>query len=431
MQHSGRMREVLIGFDSAWTDSLRNPGAIAACVLDGGQHTTFHQPRLATFGEALRFTEKVTAEADFVLIAIDQPTVVPNLDGCRPVDRVAGSVISRLGGGVQPARRGGMGAAMFGDGAPIWKFLANVNAIQNPLEARRAPSGRFLMEVFPALALPAIVPTIWERRRAAKYNPAASKFDPPDWPIVASGVATFVRGLGADDLAEWVNEQASREAPRKADQDHLDAAICLAIALAWRLGPPSNTLQIGDEQAGYMATIASVQTRAALVKAAEGRGVAIDRGWGGSVAPAAAILAPALWPVAQTGSSGQHESPSTKSIATPPGHGAAHVDPIWLRAFLIDRARLGSPITYGGVAAALGYRWSQGFGTSLTRALGKLAVENRKASEPLLMCLVVNKTSRMPGSGFYESIGSGDADHTMQQVLLDREVELCRQWSWR
>lgn len=425
------MREVLIGFDSAWTDSSRNPGAIAACVLAGGQHAAFHQPRLATFGEARRFTEEVTAEADFVLIAIDQPTVVPNLDGCRPVDRVAGSVISRLKGGVQPARRGGMGAAMFGDGAPIWKFLAKVNAIQNPLEARRAPSGRFVMEVFPALALPAIVPSIWERGCAAKYNPVASKFDPNDWRIVASGVATFVRGLGADVLAEWVDDQASRDTLRKADQDCLDAAICLAIALGWRFGPPNNILLIGDEQTGYMATVASAQTRAVLVKAAEVRKVAIDRGWKGCVAPVAAMSAPPLSPAARAGSSGQYELPNTKPVATSPGRRAARVDPIWLRAFLIARARSGSKITYGGVAAALGYRWSQGFGASLTHALDKLAVENREAGEPLLMCLVVNKTTRMPGSGFYESTGNGSANHAAQQVLLDREIERCRQWTWK
>jgi predicted RNase H-like nuclease len=430
MRSSGQMREVLVGFDSAWTDNLRNPGAITACVLEARQHAIFHKPRLATFGEALRFTEQVTAEADFVLIAIDQPTVVPNHDGCRPVDRVAGSLISRLRGGVQPARRGGLGAAIFGDGAPIWKFLTSVNAIQNPLEAQTALSGRYLMEVFPALALPAIVPTIWERGRAAKYNPVASKFDPHDWPIVASGVAAFARDLGAGDVAEWVDEQASLERPRKIDQDRLDAVICLVIALAWRFGPPNNTLQIGDERAGYMATVASAQTRAVLVKAAEKLGVAVDRGWAGCVAPVVTISLPPPLAVAQTEPFEQHEPPSTKRVTTLPIEGAARVDPTWLRAFLVGRARSGSPITYGGVAAALGYRWSQGFGTSLMRALKKLEIENKEAGEPLLMCLVVNKSSRIPGSGLYESLGCRGANYAMQQIVLEREIERCRQWSW-
>jgi hypothetical protein len=40
-----KMREVLIGFDSAWTDSPKNPGAISAYVLEGRQYETFHPPR--------------------------------------------------------------------------------------------------------------------------------------------------------------------------------------------------------------------------------------------------------------------------------------------------------------------------------------------------------------------------------------------------
>src|SRR5258708_39472826 len=123
---------------------------------------------------------------------------------------------------------------MFGERTPIWSFLDAVGAIQNPIKARNAATGRFLIEVFPALALPAMVPAIGERRRSVKYNPVARKFDPDDWRIVASGVVTSVGGLDARALADWAEEQASRGAPRKADQDRLDAAFCLAIALAWR-----------------------------------------------------------------------------------------------------------------------------------------------------------------------------------------------------
>jgi hypothetical protein len=47
------------------------------------------------------------------------------------------------------------------------------------------------------------------------------------------------------------------------------------------------------------------------------------------------------------------------------------------------------------------------------------------------MCLVVNKETRLPGKAFYEKIGRGDADLTTQRVILDREIEHCRNWSWQ
>lgn len=107
------------------------------------------------------------------------------------------------------------------------------------------------------------------------------------------------------------------------------------------------------------------------------------------------------------------------------------VDPIALRALLIGYAHSGTVITYGEVADTLGHRWSQDFGTSLIRALSILAAENKKAGEPLLMCLVVNKATRLPGHGFYESIGHGNANTTLQRSLLDEEVKRCRLWSWQ
>jgi predicted RNase H-like nuclease len=425
------MREVFIGFDSAWTDSSKNPGAITGFVIEDGGPGIFFPPSLATFDQAARWIEEWSADADYVLIAIDQPTVVPNHDGCRPVDRVAGSLVSSLRGGVQPARRGGSGASMFGDSAPIWRFLSTVGAVQNPIEARNAAAGRYVMEVFPALALPAIVPALWARRGATKYNPDKRKnFDPLDWRIVASGVASFAHGLAAPSLAGWLDGEAGRDVPRKADQDQLDAAICLAIGLAWRHGPLSGTLQIGDEQTGYMATIASAQTRAVLVKAATKRDVAIDRVWAGSASGVTVMNEASRLPVTQPAPSVPSQAPRVIPSAVRVESGPARVDPAKLRDLLVRRARLGRAITYGEVAAHFGHRWSQGVGASLTSALRVLAAENETAGEPLLMCLVVSKETRIPGEGFYECIGNGGAGTTLKRRLFDQAVERCRVWPW-
>ncbi len=422
------MKELLIGFDSAWAN--KGPGAIAAYIFDEEISRAFHAPSLATFEAAADFIKGCAAAVEYVLIAIDQPTIVPNREGCRPVDRVAGSLISELGGGVQPARRAGEGEAFFGDDAPIWRFLTRVMAQQNPIQARTAAVGRFLIEVFPALALPAMIPEVWDRHRAAKYNPVGRGFDLADWALVSSGLAKYARKFGMWELADWADAQAHRKQPRKPDQDRLDAAICLAIAISWRRGSPDDGIQSGDETTGYMVTPVSVATRAVLTRAAEKRGVPIDRDWSGANGSPAdpsrqpgttpPQCKPALaWPPV---SAGARDNVAAKT--------SAQVDTFKLRELLVQRARCGETITYGAVAAELGFAWSQGFGASLKRALNALADENRVSGEPLLMCLVVNKDTGIPGPGFYAATGYGDAGLPMQREIFGCELALCREWSW-
>lgn len=52
--------------------------------------------------------------------------------------------------------------------------------------------------------------------------------------------------------------------PKKSDQDRLDAAICLIVALQWRRGPRDRVVVIGDERHGYMVTPVSTETKAIL-----------------------------------------------------------------------------------------------------------------------------------------------------------------------
>ena len=181
-------REAFVGFDSAWAGNA--PGGIASATFSQGRLVETRLPEPAGFDRAAAIIEELKSTHDYVLVAIDQPTVVPNQTGSRPVDRVAASLISRLGGGVQPANQGKTRSGrtmpskvrMFGPEAPIWRFLRRIDVVQNPPQSRSAPSGRHAIEVFPALALPALEPAILERKRAARYNPANRKrFLLPDW----------------------------------------------------------------------------------------------------------------------------------------------------------------------------------------------------------------------------------------------------------
>ncbi len=123
---------LLVGFDSAWTQSRR--GAIVGLVrTDDGLCRELGLPALVNFTEA----ETVISEwqrrelAAATIIMIDQPIIVTNAWGQRPVENVVSSPVGLRYGGVQPAstkRR-----QMFGPKAPVMHFLEKFGGAADPL----------------------------------------------------------------------------------------------------------------------------------------------------------------------------------------------------------------------------------------------------------------------------------------------------------
>jgi predicted RNase H-like nuclease len=268
----------IVGFDSAWTNKA--PGAVCSITIAKDGALSFKQPRSVSFDEALAFINAERSTCDTCLVALDQPTIVRNATGSRPVDRVAASLISFIGGGVQPANRSKKG--MFGCGAPIWRFLDGLRATQDPELSRTAESDLFIIEVFPALALPAFDVKFYGRFKAPKYNPAnRGKFRQRDWLDVIDTVARYARAVPIEGIEVWTRE-IKREttevrSPCKADQDRLDAVLYGLVGYHWRAKPRQDSIMIGDLTCGYMIAPTDADTGGRLKAAAAKRGVPVDR----------------------------------------------------------------------------------------------------------------------------------------------------------
>lgn len=269
------MAVTFVGFDSAWTDNSKAPGAICSIVHDRDRFSDFTTPFLVSFDDALDYVRSIHVPDHLTVVAIDQPTIVPNPSGMRPAERVAASVVSWLGGGVQPANRSRVG--MFDDGAPIWKFLTRLGATDDPEGARMADAGLYVMEVFPALALAAFSDDLCGRRRGARYNPSRRKsFRRDDWDKVVAVVAADALAVGCGGLDTWCTTLKEIGAPRKSDQDKLDAAICLLAAIRWMQWHRKSSIMIGDLATGYITSPVSSQIRQRLEVKAKLLSVALD-----------------------------------------------------------------------------------------------------------------------------------------------------------
>ena len=241
-----------------------------------GKRESFRLTQLcqASFKEALEFIKREHRACDKCLVALDQPTIVPNTTGSRPVDRVAGSLIGFIGGGVQPANRSRVG--MFDENAPIWHFKRNLGATEDPEVSRGAARGIFIVEVFPALALPVFEVAFNGYRQGPKYNPARRTFRLDDWDAVIETVARYARSAQIEGVEAWTRELAGRRPPRKADQDQLDAVLCALIGYQWCVKPRAESIMIGDLTSGYMISPVDTSVKVRLKTSAAKHRVPVD-----------------------------------------------------------------------------------------------------------------------------------------------------------
>lgn len=250
------MRQLIIGFDSAWTG--KHQGGIAAAILNSdGVFLELGTPINVDFNKAGALIEhwRQKHKPAKTLIMIDQPTIVRNNLGQRCVEKIVSSPIGTYLGGVQPANTGK--ASMFGKGAPIWEFLEELGGPSNPYHQFHTRDVE-IYEVFPALALISldwIHPPCKIKDQLPKYNPANKNFSICDWQYVCGRLSTILRHHGLSHIPAWIDLQSIKAVnckPKKFEQDCLDACICLLIAIL--AAKKENLLVVGNMNSGYMVT---------------------------------------------------------------------------------------------------------------------------------------------------------------------------------
>jgi predicted RNase H-like nuclease len=244
------MSTLLVGFDSAWTPA--NSGALVGVLLrDDGTFQELGFPLTVDYREAERVLLEWQAERvpTSTIVLLDQPTIVKNAAGQRPVEHIVGSAVSLRYGGMQPANTAK--EEMFGKEAPVWSFLARFGGPADPLGPL---VGTRVFETYPVLAMISLGWTLPDSRpagRLPKYNPERKKtFSKSDWEHVCCRALGAFSDRGLVEIGLWIERAAQIKSPRKSDQDRLDACLCLLVALY--LAEGKDCLMVGDQQSGYI-----------------------------------------------------------------------------------------------------------------------------------------------------------------------------------
>ena len=243
-----KLTTLVVGFDSAWTQN--HSGAIVAARYS---KNAFHEvcvAQPADFAKAENLLRQWQSECEHsrTVIMIDQPTIVRNDSGQRPVEKIVSPSVSVRYGGMQPANT--TRTTMFGSDAPIWPFLSRCGGVADPIQFLNVGC---IFETYPVLVLIALGWTLPDARslgRLPKYNPVRKKtFSQPDWQHVCSLASNQFSERGLSTIANWLGT-AGNGCPRKADQDCLDACLCLLAGLYLVEG--RCCLMVGDTKTGYI-----------------------------------------------------------------------------------------------------------------------------------------------------------------------------------
>jgi predicted RNase H-like nuclease len=165
---------------------------------------------------------------------------------------------------------------MFGDNAPIWRFLRDLDADNEYEHAINADSGRYAFEIYPCAALLGLYPEFMDRKKAAKYNPGNRKmFSRYDWNRLCELLGETGDDLQIDGFSRWMAEMAAKDPLRKSDQDCVDAAICVVIAIRWWRFGYERSLAVGDLTSGYIITPSNPEMTRQIQESANARGVPV------------------------------------------------------------------------------------------------------------------------------------------------------------
>lgn len=256
------MTTLLVGFDSAWT--IANSGALVGVLqLDDGTFKELGLSQTADYSkaEAVILQWQTEQAPTSTIVLLDQPTIVKNAVGQRPVENLVGSSVSRRYGGMQPANTAK--EKMFGSEAPVWPFLSRFGGPADPLNS---VVNTRVFETYPVLAMIALGWTLPDHRvggRLPKYNPARRKtFSISDWQHVCELAARAFHERGLLCMVKWINCVGQMISPQKCKQDGLDACLCLLVGLY--LAERKDCLMVGDLQTGYIVVPYSGELQAEL-----------------------------------------------------------------------------------------------------------------------------------------------------------------------
>lgn len=258
----GAMNAVAVGIDLAW--SGRNPTGVSLLRWGGKRATLIAAPTTVRSDDQIIDAIRPYAAESTLIVAIDAPTLVPNLTGQRRAESLLNTRFRRYDAGAHPSNRTRLGGYNNGmvRGEQIVTRLAELDIAHTPYIEPRI-SVRACFEVYPhpaMIALFSLTKTLkYKQKPTSTAQSRQAAFQEYQRHLKGLQNATPACSLPADLLEQSLISLNQRQI--KDYEDRLDSVLCAYIALYYWYWGLEKCHIFGDDTAGYIVTPIDDRTR--------------------------------------------------------------------------------------------------------------------------------------------------------------------------
>lgn len=244
-----------LGIDLGWSS-----GASGLCCLEWSKKSLhlLHLDRQLLTTDILNWVDNWASPTQNAIIAVDAPTLIPNLTGMRLPDKLTHKHFGRYHAGCYPAnlrRPFAQRTIEFGLSLETRGFL------HAPLITPQA-LGRYQIEVFPH---PAMV-HLFNLNRILKYKKGTLAERRLELIKLRQYILEILPTLEPRLKLANLPEIPTTGIALKAVEDQLDSLICAYVAAYWWYWGSERNLVLGDATTGYIVVPAANSTPASMAK---------------------------------------------------------------------------------------------------------------------------------------------------------------------
>ena len=234
-----------IGIDLGWKSQ---PSGLCCLELVDLNLNLLDLDRLEAISDVLFWLDNCVQLQDSAIVAVDAPTIIPNLTGSRLPDKLTHKYFGRYHAGCYPANLG----LAFADRTVSFGLELESRGFVHAPEITPQQLGRYQIEVFPH---PAII-ELFNLPLILKYK--KGRILERRWELIklykyiVDVLPTFQPALNLNSHPILFAEIPTTGKALKALEDKLDSIICAYVSAYWWFWGKERNIVLGDRANGYI-----------------------------------------------------------------------------------------------------------------------------------------------------------------------------------